>query len=60
MLHLGKSMQADLYFITHTLHVYMDESRCFIHKIAPEKSNHERENSIFKPRKYFIKTNDLC
>ena len=38
----------------------MNECRCFIHKIAAEEGDHERENSIFKPRKYFIKTHDLC
>ncbi len=60
MLNLGESMQTDLHFIAHALHVYMYECRCFIHKIAPEKGYHDRENSIFKRRKYFIKTNDLC
>jgi 3-oxoacyl-[acyl-carrier-protein] synthase III len=53
-------MQAYLNFVPYSLHIYMNERRCFIHKIAPEKRNHERENSIFKPRKCFIKTNDLC
>jgi 3-oxoacyl-[acyl-carrier-protein] synthase-3 len=53
-------METDLYFIPYPLHIYVDECRCFINKIAPEKCYHERENSIFKPRKYFIKTNDLC
>ena len=38
----------------------MDECRCFIYKIASKEGYHERENSIFKPRKYFIKTHDLC
>src|SRR5450755_2249945 len=60
MLHLGKSVQADLHFIPDALHVYMNERRRFIYKLASEKRNHDRENSIFKRRKYFIKTNDLC
>jgi 3-oxoacyl-[acyl-carrier-protein] synthase-3 len=29
-------------------------------EIAPEETDHGRENSIFSPRKYLIKTYDLC
>ena len=60
VLDLGKSVKADLYFIPDSLHVNMDLCRRFIYEIAPEEGYHERENSIFKRRKYFIKTHDLC
>jgi 3-oxoacyl-[acyl-carrier-protein] synthase-3 len=60
MLYPGKSVQAYLHFITYALHVNMDLRRRFIHEITPEEGYHKRENSIFKRRKYFIKTHDLC
>jgi hypothetical protein len=60
VLHLGKRVQADLHFVSDALHFHMQHGRRFQHKIAPEECDHERENSIFKRRKYFYKNPDLC
>ena len=49
VLYFGKSMQADLQFITHAIYVQVDYSRGFIGKFSAEKCDHGHENRGKRP-----------